>query len=642
VRKALCLCIGLMLCGSALAELRAAEPRAGREVKDLHYGDVLFYFYQDNFFEAITRLMAARAMGRAEAHAEDGDLLMGGMLLSYGQHQQAAAIFQRLLDTTARPDVRDRAWFYLARVSYERGALDQAEAALGHIKVKNTLPARMDAERQMLQAQVLMEQNRFDEAAKLLSTWKGPNDWANYARFNLGVALVRAGRVDEGSRFLDLAGNEHADKHPGFDAEQVALRDRANLALGYAEIQAQKPEAARIALQRVRLEGPYSSKALLGLGWADSALDRDSEALVPWMELKKRDLLDPAVQESMLAVPYAMARLKVYGQAARSYEEAIKAFEDETQRLDASIARIRGGQLVPALLADDPVDRMGWGWQLNKLPKTDESRYLTHLMASRSFQEGLKNYRDLRFLRANLVKWSHDVAAYSDMLATQKLALEQRQPVVQQALQHIDLDALGQQQQTLTDRLAQIESKQDSIGLANGAEQRQWASMQSIGERIDKLGDVPEAGALRDQLRLLKGVLRWNLDHDYKLRLWQEKRALAELDQAMSTARAGRKAVDDAQSAARTRLADFGQRIDQQPQRITTLLASTDALLARQQAYLQDVAIDELEQYKQRLHSYTVEAQFALAQTYDRSAAQQKPAPTPAPAPAANASVTPP
>ncbi len=605
-------CAALLAGGAALA-----EPKSGREVRDLRYGDVLFYFYQDNFFEAITRLMAARAMGRAGAHSEDGDLLMGGMLLSYGEHQQAGEIFQRLLDTTAKPEVRDRAWFYMARVLYERGLLEQAEAALGHIK--DSLPARMNAERLMLKAQVLMEQNRFDEAAAVLTKWKGPKDWVGYAHYNLGVALVRIGRVAEGVQYLEMAGSLGSR-----DPELLALGDRANVALGYAEIEAQHPEAARYDLERVRLEGPYSNKALLGLGWADSALNRDNEALVPWLQLSKRDLLDPAVQESLLAVPYAMARLRVYGQAASHYQDAVKAFDAETQRLDASISNIRSGQLVPALLADDSMDRMGWGWHLQKLPDTDESRYLFFLEGSRPFREGLKNYRDLLFLRANLLKWSYDVSTFSDMLATQKLAFGQRQPVVQDALKRVDLDTLGQRRDALNAHLAQIEEQQNAVALASATEQQQWASLKSIDERIDKLGDSPDAGALRDQARLLKGVLLWNLDHDYTLRLWQQKHALAELDRSLDETKTRRQAVDEAQPAALARFASFGERIDQQPPRIAALLTTTNTLLTRQQTYLQNLAIDELEQYKERLRSYTVEARFALAQIYDRAAAQEK------------------
>jgi hypothetical protein len=34
------------------------------DVKDLRYGDVLFYFFQDDFFDSITRLLAAQQLDR--------------------------------------------------------------------------------------------------------------------------------------------------------------------------------------------------------------------------------------------------------------------------------------------------------------------------------------------------------------------------------------------------------------------------------------------------------------------------------------------------------------------------------------------------------------------------------------------------
>ncbi len=38
-----------------------------QDVKDLHYGDVLFYFFQDDYFDSITRLLAARQLERIPA-----------------------------------------------------------------------------------------------------------------------------------------------------------------------------------------------------------------------------------------------------------------------------------------------------------------------------------------------------------------------------------------------------------------------------------------------------------------------------------------------------------------------------------------------------------------------------------------------
>ncbi len=196
-------------------------------------------------------------------------------------------------------------------------------------KITGELPPELEAERQHLLVNVLMRQNRFDDAAARLASWQGPPDWMAFARFNLGVALVRQNRLEQAAPVLTAVGTMIA---PG--SEMAALRDKANLALGYAWLQASNPAAARTALERVRLEGPYSTRALLGLGWADAALGQYREALTPWTELRDRNLLDAAVQESYLAVPYAYGKLKANAQAAEFYEAAVKSFNDEAQRID--------------------------------------------------------------------------------------------------------------------------------------------------------------------------------------------------------------------------------------------------------------------------------------------------------------------
>ena len=50
-----------------------------------------------------------------------------------------------------------------------------------------------------------------------------------FARFNLGVALVRENRLEEAAPLLTAVGTMNA-----VGSELLALRDKANLALGYA------------------------------------------------------------------------------------------------------------------------------------------------------------------------------------------------------------------------------------------------------------------------------------------------------------------------------------------------------------------------------------------------------------------------
>jgi tetratricopeptide (TPR) repeat protein len=259
---------------AALAPAAFAAPSVEQEalpglpavkVQDLHYGDVLFHFYQQDYFDSLVRLASYRDQGRLVAHARDAELLRGGLYLSLGQHREAREIFERLLADPETPaDVKSRAWFYLGKLLYASGEYEQSDRALR--QSAGTLPEELEAERRLLIAQGLLYRKRYDQAIAELSNWQGPRYWLLYGQFNLGVALVRAGQAERGLALLDTVGSIET-KWP----ELMALRDKANLAIGYARLQAGEPAAARTALERVRLSGPQSSKALLGAGWADAA-----------------------------------------------------------------------------------------------------------------------------------------------------------------------------------------------------------------------------------------------------------------------------------------------------------------------------------------------------------------------------------
>jgi len=367
---------------TAPAQAARKNPDALPEttIQDLHYGDVLFYFYQDDDFEAITRLNAYEQWGLLQHHHDEAQLLLGGLYLSLGLHNEAGKRFEALLTPQTPEGVRNRAWFYLAKVWYARGYLDRAEEAIR--KVQGRLPVQLEAEKQHLLANILLRQGRFQEAEGLLATWKGPPDWMAYAQFNLGVAYVRDGKLAQADPYLERVGTLRTAR-----PELLALKDRANLAIGFAHLQANEPQPALTALERVRLSGPYSNKALLGVGWARAALGQYKEALAPWLELQGRDILDAAVQESYLAVPYAFGKLDAASQSAEYYEQAVTSFDAEGTKLDEAIGRIQNGNMLDSLLGKNDDDtHYGWFWQLRNVPDAPESRYLYTVLAGHDFQ----------------------------------------------------------------------------------------------------------------------------------------------------------------------------------------------------------------------------------------------------------------
>jgi hypothetical protein len=637
------------LLATAAVDARRHDPEKLPEirVRDLHYGDVLFLYFQNDDahdFEALTRLLAYEHWGRLPHHEDDAQLLAAGLYLQLGMHNEAGERFAKLLNNDVPTGVRNRAWFYLAQIWYVRGYLDRAESALR--KVNGRMSPDLEAQKELLLANVLMHEGNYDEAIRLLSGWRGGPVWSAYARFNLGVALVRNNRLSDAAPFLAAVGGILPDT-----PELAALRDRANLALGFAYLQANQPDRARPALARVRLTGPYSNKALLGIGWADAALGDYRAALTPWMELRSRDVLDAAVQESYLAVPYAFSKLNANAQSAEYYESAVSSFEAENGRLDQAIRRIENGELLRQVLEQDqngesgPLAPHGWFRDVKKLPDSAEAPYLYAVLAGHDFQEGVKNYRDLVYMNSTLERWGDSMGAFQDMIDTRERAYAERLPRTDALLASGAVAKLQQRDAALEDELRAIEARHDVAALGSDTEREQWARVQRVEAALVGLPDTPETAELRARLALVKGVLYFRLNDAYGARLWQQHRGLRDLTLTLQEAQSRWIRVERARKNMPQNTGEFAARVAALHERIVGLQGRLADTEQKQNAYLAQVAVQELEQQKERLATYQIQARFALATMYDRAAnadaAHPKPAagapadsPPPAPVPA--------
>jgi Tetratricopeptide repeat len=606
----------LLLCAAAGA-LAADEPKRG--VESPHYGDGLFHFYQEQYFSAITGLMVSQHFDRLAPHADDTEVLRGGMLLSYGMHKEAGEVFARLIDQGAAAPVRDRAWFYLAKIRYQRGYLADAQAALS--RIAGPLPVDLEEDRLLLQANLLIAAADYTGAVKLLSGVTVRNGAsklsgnAAYLRFNLGVALIKSGDVAQGSALLDQIGSAAAT-----DEEQRALRDRANLALGFAALAKQQPQQAKVFLERVRLSSLQANKALLGYGWAAAELKNPKQALVPWSELAQRDPSDAAVLEARIAVPYAYAELGARGQALERYNQAIVAFDAETQSLDSSIASIRAGTLLTGLLERNPGSSMGWFWSIRSLPAMPHAGHLAPLLAQHEFQEAFKNYRDLQFLTHNLQGWADNLGVFGDMLGNRRKAFAERLPQVRaRTPQHAELAALRQRRDVLAAELAQAVAASDGVAFHDARQGELLARLASARSALAALPVDGQPAGAQDRLRLAAGVMTWDLAQQYPQRLHRASRALLSIEAQIDSAGQRDVALTQAQRDEPARFEAFAARIAQLEQRIQALTPRAMALAREQQEQIQELAVAELLRQKQRLAAYATQARFAVAQLYDRA-----------------------
>ncbi|MGH8287488.1 MAG: tetratricopeptide repeat protein [Steroidobacteraceae bacterium] len=625
-----------LLTAAAPAAARPHDPEALPEVRiqDLPYGDVLFYYYQGKDFEAATRLLAYQHWQEMPHHGAEAQLLLGGLYLSLGMYDRANQSFEALLTSDVPTGVRNRAWFYLGQALYARGQYAEAERDLTRISAR--LSPDLESQKELLLANVWMHEGRFDQAARLLEKWRGSQQgWTAYARVNLGIALVRQGRLAAAAPILESVGTMYA-----LAPEMLALKDRANLALGLAYLQAKDPARAREAIDRVRLEGPFSGEALLAAGWADAAAGNYRAALTPWLALRGRRALDPSVQEAYLTVPYAFVELKAPGQAAQYYRTALRSYDTESGQINGAIARIRGGSLLSELLAresdaatagdvgNDPLDddalpdrlNYGWYWQLGSVPDDPESHYLYAVFAGSDFQEGLRNYRDLKLMGRMLGQWSTTMDAFQEMIAVRHRAYAERLPKVDALLTSGTLATLKQRRAALADRLAQVARTRDVAALATPDQGAQWVRVLRVQATLAHDPDTPTYAQLRERLALVRGVLLYQMDQKFAARLWHERLQLRSLDLELTQAHRRWTRLESGRQALPIETGEFAGRVTAVQQRIGALQGRLDAAEAAESRSLAELAVHDLEQEKQRLRGYRVQAQFALATIYDQAA----------------------
>ncbi len=620
--------------GTAAAQTAGAAGSRPLPVRAPHYGDTLFHFYQDAHFSAITGLMASQHFGRLQPHDSEAEVLRGGMMLSYGLHAQAAEIFTRLIERNAPAAVRDRAWFFLARIRHQRGLLVPAQEALDRIGAP--LRGALEEDRQLLRAQLLMARQDYAGAAAVLEPLKGSATAGLYARFNLGVALIKTGQtanVDRGTLLLGEVGQASAA-----DEEGRSLRDRANVALGFVSLQNKHPREARTALQRVRLTGAQANKALLGYGWAAAELNDPKLALVPWTELATRDITDASVLEAHIAVPYAMGEMGAYSQALERYQAAVDVFGREKRALDESIAAIRAGKLVQALLARNPGSGLGAFARMDTLPEMPHAAHLVPLLADNPFQETFKHLRDLQFLRDNLAQWQANLGSYTDMLDNRRNAFATRLPQARARAGAADLAALQHRADTLGAELARAEADADAAVFATPRERDLLGRIDRARQTLARAADPGAAGrpeqadlaAAAQRLRRVSGALTWQLSQQFSARSWVARKAFAEAGQALSDARARDAALLRAQSEEPARHERFAARIADLGMRLQALQPQVVVLDAMAQSQLHDIAVAELEGQKERLDLYAAQAGMAIAQILDRAQLAQRQDKTPA------------
>ena len=351
---------------------------------------------------------------------------------------------------------------------------------------------------------------------------------------------------------------------------------------------------------------------------------RFERALVPWSILVSREVTDAAVQEAMLAVPYAYGKLNVHSKAALMYGSALEKFGTEIDKLGASIKSIHEGHFLRALVREELKQDANWVVKLRKLPQTPETYYLLELMASHDFQESLKNYLDLEELRKKLEAWEGDLNAFEDIIQQRRAYYQPLLPAIDREFRRLD-----SQMRLRLEQRDRIEKRLKAMLVVPRPDYLATANERIIGEQIAQLeqkltaGDRGLSNEIAARIKRLQGVLRWNIYTQYDRRLTEAYKHLRDLNHEVDLLKKQYAAFVRTRQAATQSYEGYDDGIRRQRILIRAAREKVGVLMARQGHMIETMAVNELGKRRERLSEFQIKARFALADSYDRATRAQ-------------------
>ena len=598
----------LLFCASSTAGPARLDLHS---VEDLDYGRALFQYFQQNEFDAITQLMVARERARKQSQLNEANLLLADLYYGYGLYEESRQMFAQLLGAEVSDSVQNRIWFNLARLRFDQGYHEHARDLLS--RISDDLPPRIEAERKYLLTNLMLGERDYDQAADLSNRIDPGSIWRIYARYNLAVSMIEDDQYDRGRFLLDKLGQLESGS-----PEHLALRDRANLSLGLKQLRMDLPETALDSLSRIRLEGPLSHQALLASGWAWYRMGQFEKSLVPWRVLLRRNAVDASTQEAILAIPSNYAKSGRDRLALKHFEIAATQFDAQLQLLRKAIESIENNGLVAALREHSILYDRGNFQRLP--PSSDVTPQLHLLLASAEFQREIKRYQELLDIQHSLRYWGNSFPALELMLEERRRGFNEKLPLLQRSTSFDQLERLELRRDEFAVQIKAIESRGDYTALATPGEQEHLERMQRVAAGIEKISADRNTAYQQDMLRVVSGLLHYELATDYPVRIWKARKQLIGLNRALEEAHERAGGLRRISDRAEDEFTWFQQRISGQIQRIRAMRTRVTTLLGRQERHINRLAIEEIRRQQQHIVQLRLNARFELAKLYDKLA----------------------
>ncbi|WP_339719055.1 tetratricopeptide repeat protein [uncultured Paraglaciecola sp.] len=651
-------CCFVLLVNTQVNAQQVSEPNSVQLQKA--YQQVLYEYYQGNFALALTQMAIleqkfpnglTQIPDFLSANSVEPELLKGGMSLAYGLDNQASEIFLRLLKNNTAPEVTAYAWLLLGKTYYQKRQFEDAANAFQKISADDAaeyfdLPIRDNW--LYMQSQLhgfLLTQAPSGTDIQWLEQLSENSIYRHYVQYNQALALLQQGENQQAiSRLSTLAKNDKGfvrrwmgwadpifndNDEQSITDERDAIRDRANLTLGYTLLQNDAPHEAFRVFENIRTYGLDAEAAILGYGWAAAKKDELQTALAVWQRLILMPLNNEYTLEAYLASAYAYEKAFAPRQSLQVLQLGMARFEQALTDLTQAEQQVNQRQFILDLLPNtktylDPGEGVNLASEDNQ-QSFNNSGLFSSVTVSSEFRAGLSALQQNRDIQQQLQNWQQRMQHYHLMLDERQAERINRAKHILQNRTLEQLAELQTQREGLAKVVATAQQQRDGQ-VFMPLQSQQWVSrvaraeksLESISRLKQQLGQAPLAESYQQRLKRVSGRLIWQASEAYAANQWQAQKALNQLDNAIIETQQRQQQLL-AQLAVQPDFAEQRLRVSNLAQRINTEIAKSKDLQDALISQLSDIFNASIQEQKQKVTHYILQGQLAMVRLSDQA-----------------------
>lgn len=582
---------------------------------ELAYKNLLFHYYQNDFFTTATLALVQEPSGDYGQKQYEKQRVLAASWLVLGVPDEAEKQLVRPKNQrTWLPDIDNDLLLALADARAQRNQGIAMEKTLLHLSP--VLSARQQDKKNHLLAVYYFNQAQYPQSIHAFKQISVHYPLYPYMQYNLALSQLKAKKEQDAERSLNILLSQ-----PATSDEALELRDRIAVTLGQFYLNRQHADKAREVFRNVRLQGTQANAALLGLGWSHLQLGQPESALQVLLELANKNASDPLVQHALLLIPAQYETLHAQQQALKGYQQALRRYNEQIKSLDQTRVYLSHhdwlDELQPRTNADDP-NEISQTLDL-QLPGT-AAAYLYQRFASNDFHQTYLRYRQTEELKRALLTEHTRLLACDEIISNTP---HRQQQLNQQSHRLLALgEAAHAQTRPLDSLISTLDDK--NVQLATATEK---AALQKLEHIHTELQHLPQQGPhaveilrLKNKTALLQNAINWTIQHAGPARLSALNRTRQDTQiMQMDLAQNQRRVAQARESLLNRNMHDYAQRSALLAREFEQLLQTVETLKQQQKQTLQTLALRELDTKKQALDKLLSLTALAMARLQDKT-----------------------